>query len=194
MAVPPLMPADALLALRRDMRKLRQQRANTTIWRPAEIPAQLSTLITASSIFGLYAPTAGEPDPELIYCGPRRTISARPAINDDQAMEFRQWKRGDVEIVASWGGSQPAEDAPVVVPDLIFVPLIAFDPALNRLGQGGGHYDRYLAAHPSAVRVGVAWEGQRVDLLPVQPWDVPLDAIITEQNCYIKELRPCLIR
>jgi 5-formyltetrahydrofolate cyclo-ligase len=194
MAVPPLISPDALKVLRRDMRKLRQHLANTSIWQPAGIPAELAVLFAASNSVGLYAPMSGEPDPASISCGPSPKLYARPSLTDDNMLQFREWSPGDAEVPALWGGTQPHPDAPIVVPDLIFVPLTAFDDALNRLGQGGGHYDRYLAAHPSALRVGVAWAGQRVDRLPTQPWDIPLDAIITEQKCHIKELRPCLTR
>ncbi len=69
------------------------------------------------------------------------------------------------------------------IPDLVIVPLLAFDPAGNRLGQGGGHYDRTLAtlrATGPVLAVGLAFEGQRVDLLPHEPHDQRLDAILTE--------------
>lgn len=191
MAVPPLIPPDALKALRRDMRKLRQCLANKHVWLPGTIAPELSALLEASKIVGLYAPMSGEPDPMAITSGKHY---ARPSLGNDDTLHFRSWAPGDTDTAAAWGGSQPHHDAPIVVPDLILVPLVAFDDALNRLGQGGGHYDRYLAAHPSALRVGVAWEGQRVDRLPTQPWDIPLDAIITERKCHIKELRPCPTR
>lgn len=70
----------------------------------------------------------------------------------------------------------------------VFMPLVAFDKQGNRLGMGGGYYDRtfaYLRRHKHVQRprlVGVAYDFQEVDLLPVEPWDVPLDAIITESR------------
>ncbi|AYJ85735.1 5-formyltetrahydrofolate cyclo-ligase [Sphingomonas paeninsulae] len=194
MAVPPLISADALSALRRDMRKLRRHIAKAENWRPASLNDELNELISKSSVIGLYAPMSGEPDPTLVPRGQSPKIFSRPALTDENLLEFRQWTHGDREIPSSWGGFQPATSAPVVHPDVIFVPLVAFDGVLNRLGQGGGHYDRYLADNGTALRIGVAWEAQRVDLLPVRPWDVPLDAVITEQNCYTKELQRCLSR
>jgi 5-formyltetrahydrofolate cyclo-ligase len=194
MAVPPLISAGALIALRRDMRKLRQHIAKAENWQPAALCAELTELISKSSIIGLYAPMSGEPDPTFIHSGPSPKIFSRPALTDENTLKFRQWTHGDLEMPSPWGGLQPSSSAPVVHPDVIFVPLVAFDGALNRLGQGGGHYDRYLADHDAALRVGVAWEAQRVISLPVQPWDAPLDAVITERNCYTKELRRCLSR
>jgi len=74
--------------------------------------------------------------------------------------------------------------------DLILVPLVAFDARCNRLGMGGGFYDRtlnYLRFRKhwrSPILVGVAHECQRVPELPPRPWDVPLDMVITEQTVY----------
>jgi 5-formyltetrahydrofolate cyclo-ligase len=73
---------------------------------------------------------------------------------------------------------------------LILVPLVAFDPQCNRIGMGGGFYDRTLAflrqrKHWRRPRlIGVAHECQKVAQLPHQPWDVPLDMVITEQAVY----------
>ncbi|CAK0768159.1 5-formyltetrahydrofolate cyclo-ligase [Gammaproteobacteria bacterium] len=74
--------------------------------------------------------------------------------------------------------------------DLVIVPLVAFDAAGNRLGMGGGYYDRTLAflAHRRYWRkprvVGVAYDFQRVAALKPQPWDIPLDAVVTEARIY----------
>ncbi|HRD47008.1 MAG TPA: 5-formyltetrahydrofolate cyclo-ligase, partial [Caulobacter sp.] len=71
-----------------------------------------------------------------------------------------------------------------VSPDLVMVPLLAFDAAGGRLGQGGGHYDRTMAAlrnRPSSPPfVGMAYSGQQVAALPREPHDQPLDGILTE--------------
>lgn len=75
--------------------------------------------------------------------------------------------------------------------DLVMMPLVAFDPAGNRLGMGGGFYDRtlaYLGINKHWRRpylAGVAYEFQRLDELPAQSWDIPLNAVITEQGLYI---------
>jgi 5-formyltetrahydrofolate cyclo-ligase len=193
MVGPPLISTDALPALRRDMKTLRRKLHNEGKWQPAPFDRAISNLFRYYNFIGLYAPMSGEPDPALIMDALGKT-TARPALLADGTMVFRQWAANDPVIPSSWGGSQPGDAAPIVEPDVIFVPLVAFDRSLNRVGQGGGHYDRYLAARDGALRIGVAWEGQRVDSLPVQHWDIPLDAVITEQNCYVKELRPCLIR
>jgi len=100
----------------------------------------------------------------------------------DQPIRFASWSLGDPLVAGPFGLRQPADHAPSVTPDLILTPLLGFDRALNRLGQGAGHYDRAFAACPDAVRIGVAWSVQEVDRLVADPWDVPLHAIMTERE------------
>jgi len=74
--------------------------------------------------------------------------------------------------------------------DLLFVPLVAFDAQGNRLGMGGGYYDTSLAylgtrrLFRKPKLIGVAYDFQRVQTLPREPWDVPLDAVLTERSLY----------
>ena len=74
------------------------------------------------------------------------------------------------------------EAAATLQPNVVLAPLVAFDDDGNRLGMGGGYYDRYFAAHPEALRVGVAHECQRAPQLPTLPTDVPLSALVTEKG------------
>ena len=60
--------------------------------------------------------------------------------------------------------------------------LVAFDRSLNRLGQGGGHYDRTFEKYPDAIRIGLAWSVQEADNIPVERHDVTLHAIVTESE------------
>ncbi|TFU06680.1 5-formyltetrahydrofolate cyclo-ligase [Polymorphobacter arshaanensis] len=81
------------------------------------------------------------------------------------------------------GLSEPPADAPAAIPGVILLPLVGADLAGNRIGQGGGHYDRTLAAlrasghHPQTV--GLAWEVQVVDAIAPDAWDQRLDALAT---------------
>ena len=74
---------------------------------------------------------------------------------------------------------QVVASAAVVVPTVVFVPLVGFTTAGARLGMGGGHYDRWLAAHPHALVMGLGWDCQEVAVLPLEPHDKPLAAIVT---------------
>ena len=64
---------------------------------------------------------------------------------------------------------------------------MGFTPSGKRLGQGGGHYDRWLAEHPAVLKIGLAWDIQCVepeDALPTEPHDIALDAVVTPTRMY----------
>jgi 5,10-methenyltetrahydrofolate synthetase len=77
-------------------------------------------------------------------------------------------------------------DKPVVIPkfDVIIVPMLGFDTSLHRVGYGGGYYDRLLASQPNAQKIGVCYEKGRVEQIPTEPHDIPLNMIITESHIY----------
>lgn len=72
--------------------------------------------------------------------------------------------------------------------DILVVPLLAFDRTRNRLGQGAGYYDRYLALYENSekrpVAIGVAYDFQKIDRVPIDEWDIPLDIIVSEKYIY----------
>lgn len=93
-----------------------------------------------------------------------------------------RWRAGPPRETGPHGIRQPQASDAEGVPGTVLVPLIAADMACNRLGQGGGHYDRALAelrARGSLLAIGLAWDMQVVDALKADPWDQPLDAIAT---------------
>lgn len=102
-------------------------------------------------------------------------------------MEFAAWTDpyddSDL-VVAPYGSLQPDADAEPLVPDVLFVPLLGFTESGARLGQGGGHYDRWLAANPSATPIGLAWDVQKAEMLPLEPHDRLLAAIVTPTRLY----------
>ena len=86
-----------------------------------------------------------------------------------------------------FGLHQPCGDAADLLPDILFVPLIGFSASGKRLGQGGGHYDRWLAEHPGRITIGLAWDVQLIepeDALPTESHDVALDCIVTPTRIY----------
>ncbi len=97
-------------------------------------------------------------------------------------MRFLAWDSEADLIPGPFELHQPHHEAPALAPDVILAPLLAFDAWLNRLGQGAGYYDRVFAQFPAAHRIGVAWSMQQVDALPIEAWDVPLHAVVTEQG------------
>ncbi len=186
-----VVPPTALNLLRAALRTRRKHFASGQKNGPLAAAPILDAVLAGAQIVGIYHAIGGEPDPIALIGNLRGQMALPFLTTHDTLMTFRQWEPGDPLVKSHWGGQQPVESAPQVKPDLIFVPLLGFDLALNRIGQGGGHYDRYLAANPSACRIGIAWECQRIAEIESQPWDVPLDAILTETAFHIKDLTRC---
>lgn len=96
------------------------------------------------------------------------------------SMDFLPWTPDAPLIPGPFRTSHPEPGDGPVTPDAIIAPLVGFDRALNRLSQGGGYYDRAFARFPDALRIGLAWSAQELDNVPADPWDLPLDIILTE--------------
>ena len=102
-------------------------------------------------------------------------------------MEFAEWTdpfdEGDLEV-GPFGLLQPLSDAPALSPAALFVPLLGFTATGDRIGQGAGHYDRWLADHPGTPAIGLAWDAQLCDELPIEPHDRPMTAVVTPTRLY----------
>lgn len=148
-------------------------------------PRAISETIPAGTIIGVYAATPEEA-PASAYA--RWFFEAGHAVAlpwfaaRDAAMTFRQWENphstADLEK-GPWGVLQLPASAPEAEPGLVFVPLVGFTASGARLGMGAGHYDRWLAEHPQARAIGLGWDCQETPLLPLEPHDRALDAVIT---------------
>ena len=97
-----------------------------------------------------------------------------------EALVFRAWRPNEPLLTGRFGTSHPA--GPEVTPDVLLMPLLAFDGQGNRLGYGGGFYDRTVARLPGALRIGCAYAVQELDSLPTGPYDQRLHAIATERG------------
>jgi 5-formyltetrahydrofolate cyclo-ligase len=94
---------------------------------------------------------------------------------------FRAWAPGDAMDKAVWGIAEPRADKPVLEPDIVLVPLLAFDAAGRRLGYGGGYFDRTLRglrARKSIVAIGLAYDESQVDAVPHLDYDERLDWVL----------------
>jgi len=143
------------------------------------------------------------------YIAIRGEISVEPLMNATAAskqfylpvlrgddMHFCRWTPGQELIKKRFGLLEPPDDRAISPEelDVVLVPLVVFDDAGNRIGQGGGYYDRTFeftaatsntnqeAAKP--VMIGVAHECQREAQLKPQPWDIPLAKVVTEERVY----------
>ena len=117
----------------------------------------------------------------------RGHVCALPVVvGKGQPLEFRAWTPGATLVEAAFGTRVPPADVRVVTPTLLLVPLLAFDDRGYRLGYGGGFYDRTLAniraGGLAPVAVGCAFEGQRIDAVPVNATDQRLDWLVTESR------------
>jgi 5-formyltetrahydrofolate cyclo-ligase len=100
----------------------------------------------------------------------------------DKPLLMRAWSPGDVMAPAAWGIAEPLDDKPTVEPDVVLVPLLAFDEYGHRLGYGGGFYDRTLKRLRKLkpiVAIGLAYDEQKVDAVPVESYDEKLDWVLT---------------
>lgn len=177
-----------------DLRKSAKQArdARVTMMSPAErcaaaimLAERVMAELGDAETVAVYLPIGSEIDtlPLIDRLTTRSLRIALPHVKGRRdTMRFLAWVPGDPLPEGPMGLRQPDAHAPEVSPDLVLTPLLAFDGALNRLGYGAGHYDRAFVVHPDARRIGIAWDGQRVDSLPVESWDVPLDAVATETD------------
>jgi 5-formyltetrahydrofolate cyclo-ligase len=178
-------------------KRLRAELRSKRIEHAAALPPQVSALVfnrppgpvldlvPAGATIGLYRSDTGEaPSRSYVkFFFERGHPIALPRVTTlDQPMEFRlhtdPYEESDLEA-GVWGLRQPALTAPVVVPEVLFMPLVGFTARGDRLGQGGGYYDRHLAAHPQTTAIGMAWDVQEVPELPTELHDIRLSAIVT---------------
>ena len=190
-ATPP--PADPKPALRRQARA-----ARAAAFAAAGEAAALEVrrlilerrLVPAGATVGGYWPQGSELDcrPLLLALHDLGCWCALPVIvAPDQPLRFRLWQPGDTLAAGAAGIPEPVEGAPEILPETLLVPLLGFDAAGHRLGQGGGYYDRTLAAMRAsgdpALAIGLAFEAQHLPPLPTKPHDQQLDWIVTEAGC-----------
>lgn len=126
-----------------------------------------------------------DPRPLMVALADRGHPLALPVVvAAGKPLIFRAWRPGDKLIPAGFGTSVPSEDAAPAVPDVLIVPLLAFDRRGYRLGYGGGYYDRTIAAlRPGgALAIGVAFAAQEVAHVPTDSFDQRLDLIVTERD------------
>ncbi len=183
-------PALIKSALRKELRAARRAHVAAldpriralTFLRP---PSPLLALVPTGAVIGLYCAGPAEA-PAGAYA--RHFYDAGHSIalpwfaSRGAAMEFRLWRSPHLEELLEpgpFGILQPLAGAEPAVPAFLLLPLVGFTAEGARLGQGGGHYDRWLAAHPGVPAVGMAWDCQRVENLPDEAHDRALTAVVT---------------
>jgi 5-formyltetrahydrofolate cyclo-ligase len=142
------------------------------------------------SIVSGYSPIRSEIDPvplmrALAEKGARLALPAVMARG--KSLAFRAWSAGDRLMLGPLGILEPSPAAAELIPDIMLVPLAAFDRAGHRIGYGAGHYD-YTLAHvrkmKPIVAIGVAFAVQEIEAVPALPHDVALDYVLTETRAF----------
>lgn len=117
---------------------------------------------------------------KLYLAGSKLALPAM--LGKGKPLLMRGWAPGEPLAETTWGIQEPLGDAVVLEPDVVLVPLLAFDEEGYRLGYGGGFYDRTLAglrAKKNIVAVGLAYDEQKIDAVPHESYDQPLDWVLT---------------
>ena len=107
-----------------------------------------------------------------------------PKISKNNKMNFYKWSFKDPLSVNIYGIPEPISKKEIN-PEILLVPLVAFDCKLNRLGYGGGFYDRYISniqGDKKTITIGLGFSFQKIDKVPVNQYDKKLDYILTEKN------------
>ena len=189
-------------ALRRDLRAARERLGRAALERAgARVERALETLLDAfapRTVAGYVAvggelPVAGA----LRACRARGATTFLPVIDGD-TLAFLPFDEATPLRANRYGIAEPDVDVALAVEplalDLVLVPLVGFDESLERLGMGGGFYDRSFAARRDRAGppwlVGVAHERQRVESVLPDWWDVPLDAVVTERRLRRRDSLP----
>ena len=135
-----------------------------------------------------YWPMKGEIDIRLVLNELENrevTIALPVMVGSDRPLDFRRWSPGNRLVRGKFSVLEPDPRSPNIDPTMVIVPTLGFDAAGNRLGYGGGYYDRTLSelrSNSSILIVGVAYDEQECDRIPTTETDVPLDLILTARR------------
>jgi 5-formyltetrahydrofolate cyclo-ligase len=190
-------PADADLnaekaALRERLKAAREREAaqlpKAGMALASRFPEKL--LPESGQVISAYVPFGAEIEPGGVLSQARAkgaTLALPVVVKKGEPLVFRAWDFGEPLEEGVWGILAPPASAPEVEPDVLLVPLLGFDHFGGRLGYGGGFYDRTitkLRAKKPVTAIGLAFEIQRLDAVPLGPHDERLDWIVTEAAAY----------
>lgn len=181
---------------RRAMRvELRERRAGLSPREQADVAVAVRTRLARivalerAQVVGGYRAIRGEVDLDaaLTRLHDGGAMVTVPRVSGDR-LDFMPWSPTSRTVAGSFGIDEPinGEPLPLSQHDVVLVPLVAFDETGQRLGQGGGFYDRAIAAAGASrpLLIGVAHAFQQVRSVPVEAWDMPLDAVVTEERVH----------
>ena len=173
--------------IRKKILYIREKNNNKNLKFPfIKIIKEIKKKITKNKIIGGYYPVNFEIDILKILELLEKKIGVQislPVIKKNNEMDFYSWSTKSLLKLNKFGIPEP-EKIKKVFPDIIFVPIVAFDNRLYRIGYGGGYYDRYLqkvSNKKKIFKVGIAYSCQKINKVPINKHDKKLDIIITEK-------------
>ena len=141
--------------------------------------------LTKKSIGGYFPVNYEVDDLEILRKFAKKNYQiSLPVIKKNFDMDFCKWSFNDPLKINQYGIPEP-NSKKLIYPDIILVPLVAFDNNLNRLGYGGGYYDRVikkLSGKKKILKIGLAFSVQKINNVPVTKYDKKLDYIVTNKN------------
>ena len=160
----------------------RRRAAQAIAMRRFPVPRGEGTIVAG------YSPIRSECDPVPLM----RSLAAKgaqlalPIVHaKDKELSFSEWRQGEQLVAGPYGILQPRTEAIPLDPDVILVPLTAFDRRCRRIGYGAGYYDRTLGGlrkRRVVIAVGIAFAVQEVEAIPVNEHDQRLDLVLTERE------------
>ena len=186
----PAQPADVKTILRREALARRDALPAAERARAAEIIAArgLPIAVGAGMIVSGFSPMKNEinPVPLMRKLADAGAQLALPTVaGKGKPLIMRAWNFGEPLAAGVWGIREPKPEAPEVAPDILIVPLLAFDRRCHRIGYGAGYYDMTitaLRARKPITAVGIAFAAQEIDIVPNTPRDARLDLVLTERE------------
>jgi 5-formyltetrahydrofolate cyclo-ligase len=183
------MPAASKAELRREALARRDALSPAERMRAAESIAEGDfPLPVAAAIVAGFMPIKSEINPlplmrKLAAAGARFALPA--VAGAGKPLILREWAFGEPLAAGVWGIREPKPEAAIVTPDVLIVPLLAFDRAGHRIGYGAGYYDMTIAglrACKTVTAVGIAFAAQEIAAVPATPRDARLDLVLTERE------------
>ncbi|MEM0898566.1 MAG: 5-formyltetrahydrofolate cyclo-ligase [Pseudomonadota bacterium] len=162
--------------------EFRQQASSALVDYVDQLPLEPSCIASA------FLPIRSEIDlqPLMKVLAQRGVPLCLPVVLDRETIVFRRYDRKADLVDTGFGTRGPGPEAETVDPDVMLVPLAAFDCSGNRIGYGAGHYDRAVARLTNVRKkpqlIGCAFACQEVESIPAEPHDVPLDAVLSEEG------------
>ncbi len=150
--------------------------------RPLAVPAAPGLIVSG------FSPLKSEINPVPLmraFAAAGAQLALPVVMGKGQPLTLRAWAFGEPLNAGVWGIREPPPEAPEVFPDVLIVPLLAFDRAGNRIGYGAGYYDMTIArlrAMKAVTTMGIAFAAQEIAQVPATPRDATLDLVLTERE------------